>query len=116
MNQKDATSLPTLRISSTDHERLRLLVESMIQIQPRLRETLKPLSTELERAEVVPAAVMPANIARMGSQVEIEDQESGDVDVYTLRLPGAGGCFGRTDLDSGAVGNGRHRLYRGGYL
>jgi len=87
MNPNTTTVLPGLRISSSDHERLRLLVAAVIQSQPRLREKLEPLRAELERAIVLPAEVIPATVVVMGSKVEIEDRESGEVDTYTLVYP-----------------------------
>lgn len=88
-----------LRISAADHERLRLLVNAMIQAQPRLRETLQPLRTELERAEVLPPGAMPPTVVVMGSKVEIEDRESGEVDTYTLVYPEhADGAAGRLSI------------------
>jgi len=77
-------SLPRLRLTTADHERLRLLVDTAIQSQPRLRETLAPLQAELKRAEVLAAADIPANVVVMGATVQIEDKESGELDTYTL--------------------------------
>lgn len=88
-----------LRISAADHERLRLLVNTMIASQPRLRATLQPLRTELERADVLPPEVMPRTVVVMGSKVEIEDRESGEVDTYTLVYPEhADGAAGRLSI------------------
>jgi regulator of nucleoside diphosphate kinase len=87
MEPDTSTALPSLRISASDHERLRLLVATVIQAQPRLRETLEPLRVELERAAVLPAEVIPPTVVVMGSRVEIEDRESGEVDTYTLVYP-----------------------------
>lgn len=88
MNTTPSTTvLPVLRISQSDHERLRLLVEMVMKSQPRMRETLQPLRAELERANVLPPASIPAGVVVMGSTVEIEDRESGEVDTYTLVYP-----------------------------
>ncbi len=87
MNPSTTTILPTLRISRTDHERLRLLIEVVIKSQPRLREALQQLRTELERADVLAPEVIPPTVVVMGSKVEIEDRESGEVDAYTLVYP-----------------------------
>jgi regulator of nucleoside diphosphate kinase len=83
----NTTSLPTLRITASDRQRLRELVSSVIQSQPRLRETLQPLQEELERAEVLERWNIPATTVVMGSRVEIEDVENGEVDPYTLVYP-----------------------------
>lgn len=87
MDPLATTTLPHLRISSSDHERLRLLVASVIEAQPRLRETLEPLRIELDRADVLPPEILPGTVVVMGSKVEIEDRESGEVDTYTLVYP-----------------------------
>lgn len=64
-----------------------MLVNTAMASQPRLRETLQPLCAELERAEVLPAETLPPSVVVMGSRVEIEDRESGEVDTYTLVYP-----------------------------
>jgi regulator of nucleoside diphosphate kinase len=81
------TTLPVLRISRTDHERVRLLVEAMGNARPQLRESLQPLKRELERAEVLAPSDVPSNVVKMGSRIEIEDRETGEVDNYTLVYP-----------------------------
>jgi len=99
MNPNATATLPALRISSSDHERLRLLVATVIQSQPRLRETLEPLRIELERADVLPAGIIPGTVVVMGSKVEIEDRENGEVDTYTLVYPElADGAAGRLSI------------------
>jgi len=98
MNPTTST-LPNLRISGKDHERLRFLVNAVIQSQPRLREKLEPLKIELERADVLPAEVIPSTVVVMGSRVEIEARESGEVDTYTLVYPeNADGAAGRLSI------------------
>ena len=87
MKEPTLTVLPQLRISSNDHQRLRLLVDAMIKSQPRLKETLQPLRTELERAQVIAPELMPRDVVVMGSTVEVEDRESGEIDTYTLVYP-----------------------------
>lgn len=88
MNQTNpTTTLPALRISRPDHERLRLLVEAMGNTRPQLRESLLPLRRELERAEVLAPADVPPSVVKMGSRIEIEDRETGAVDTYTLVYP-----------------------------
>lgn len=81
------TTLPSIRISSRDHERLRLLVAAAIEAQPRMREALEPLRNELERAVILDPAAIPSTVVVMGSRVEIQDCESGEVDTYTLVYP-----------------------------
>lgn len=78
---------PALRLSSVDHQRLSLLVASVLSAQTRPSETLTSLRRELERAEVVAPELLPENVVAMGSRVEIEDLENGEVDAYTLVFP-----------------------------
>ncbi len=99
MNTMTETTLPVLRLSSADHQRLRLLVDMVIKSQPRLRATLEPLRTELERADVLPPELLPRTVVAMGSTVEVEDRESGEVDTYTLVYPEhADGAAGRLSI------------------
>jgi len=94
-----SNSLPRLRLTTADHERLRLLVDTAIQSQPRLRETLAPLQAELKRAEVLAQADIPSNVVIMGATVQIEDKESGELDTYTLVYPEqADGAEGRLSI------------------
>lgn len=87
MNPPAATTLPALRISAHDHQRLRLLVEAALRTPSRATETLRQLRTELERADVLPPERMPRDVVVMGSHVEIVDLESGETDAYTLVFP-----------------------------
>ncbi|KXU36430.1 hypothetical protein AXK11_04580 [Cephaloticoccus primus] len=99
MNDAPASSLPRLRLTTADHERLRLLVDAAIQSQPRLREALQPLQAELKRAEVLAPADIPPNVVVMGATVQIEDKESGELDTYTLVYPEhADGAAGRLSI------------------
>lgn len=87
MNPTTATLLPPIRISTSDHARLRALLNAVTRAQPRLRETLQPLSTELDRAEVLPPGATPRNVVAMGSTVQLEDCGSGEIETYTLVFP-----------------------------
>ncbi|KXU34172.1 hypothetical protein AXK12_07785 [Cephaloticoccus capnophilus] len=99
MNDTATNSLPRLRLTTADHDRLRLLVDTAIQSQPRLRETLAPLQAELKRAEVLAPADIPSNVVIMGATVQIEDKESGELDTYTLVYPEqADGAEGRLSI------------------
>ncbi|HRJ46109.1 MAG TPA: GreA/GreB family elongation factor [Opitutaceae bacterium] len=94
-----STTLPLLRISTSDHLRLRMLVDIVIKSQPRLRATLEPLRAELERADVLPPELLPHTVVVMGSKVEVQDLESGEVDTYTLVYPEhADGAAGRLSI------------------
>jgi regulator of nucleoside diphosphate kinase len=80
-------STPALRVSTVDHQRLTFMVKAALGASNKGPETLRSLQRELERAEVVAPELLPANVVAMGSRVEIEDLESGEVDTYTLVYP-----------------------------
>src|SRR5690606_30440059 len=46
------------------------------------------LRDELERARIVPDSEVPDDVITLGSIVELEDLSDGEVDTYTLVLPG----------------------------
>ncbi|HHY86488.1 MAG TPA: nucleoside diphosphate kinase regulator [Verrucomicrobia bacterium] len=73
-------------ISDTDARRLRDLLEKA----PRngADELLNRLAGELDRAHIVPQAELPEDVVALGSTVELEDLEDGEVMTYTLTLPG----------------------------
>jgi len=87
MNSSSTATLPALRISTHDHQRLRLLVEAALRSPSRATDTLRQLRAELERADVLPPERMPRDVVVMGSRVEIADLESGETDAYTLVFP-----------------------------
>lgn len=87
MNESPVTSLPTLRLSESDYDGIRMLIDSVLPGNPRLKEVLQPLVSELERAEILPDPLVPANVVRIGSTFQVKDLKSGDVDTYTLVYP-----------------------------
>jgi regulator of nucleoside diphosphate kinase len=72
-------------ISSEEHAQLRLLLESL-GAASRSGAPLK-LHQELERAVVLDAAAMPANVVTLNSRFEIEDLQTGEVEEFTLVSP-----------------------------
>jgi regulator of nucleoside diphosphate kinase len=87
MSSSTSLTTPALRVSSLDHQRLSFMVKAALSGAGKGPETLLSLQKELERAEVVAPELLPENVVAMGSQVEIEDLESGEVDAYTLVFP-----------------------------
>jgi len=61
--------LPPIVVSESDHERLTGLATAALE---RLPETAGELLAEMERAEVVGAPAVPANVVRMGSAVTFQ--------------------------------------------
>lgn len=64
--------LPRIVISNLDEPRLTVIATAAAQRLPDLAATLL---SELERAEVLPDACMPADVVRIGSTAEIEIDE-----------------------------------------
>jgi len=80
-----ATSLPpSITVSQRDAARLEAMLDA-----PALRNTpaASSLLDELTRAEVVPDDQLPADVVRMESVVECEDEHGGERHVLTLVYP-----------------------------
>jgi len=79
-----ATLPPSIIISQRDAARLEAMLES-----PALRNTpaAESLLDELTRAEVVPDGQLPADVVRMESVVECEDEHGGERHLLTLVYP-----------------------------
>jgi len=75
---------PPIILAQRDAARLEALLES-----PALRNTpaASVLLDELTRAEVVPDEQVPAEVVRMNSVVECEDEHGGERHVLTLVYP-----------------------------
>jgi regulator of nucleoside diphosphate kinase len=58
--------MPRIVVSESDHERLTGLATAALN---RVPETAQELLAEMERAEIVSAPSVPANVVRMGSRV-----------------------------------------------
>jgi regulator of nucleoside diphosphate kinase len=72
--------------SERDYERLRGLVDG--RVDPRsLRHTLSELERELDRAEIVPEAALPADVVAMYSTVRLVDLDTNREHVYTVVYP-----------------------------
>ncbi len=79
----------TLFVSNQDERRLRRLIEARRHstLMPGDRDQLNRLETELNRAHILPAQAMPPDAVRLGSMVEAEDLDDGEVLTVTLVLP-----------------------------
>lgn len=77
-------SSPPITVSSRDLDRLERLLESpAVAALP----AAAALGRELERANVVAPADMPADVVTMNSEVTCEDEVSGDTHRLTLVFP-----------------------------
>ncbi len=79
--------LKSLHITSSDRETLRFVAAAALARKGPVADAARKLLHELDRAAVLPAADLSADVVRLGSQVEIEDLADGSVDTYTLVLP-----------------------------
>jgi regulator of nucleoside diphosphate kinase len=84
----------TLIVTHTDRARLeRLLKVAQSQASQRA-DYLEALWGELERAQTVPPAAVPADVVTMNSTVRLRDLDTGERETYTLVYP--------TDADASA--------------
>lgn len=80
-----------------DLERLERVVAARRGVDRRDEAHLDALQDELERAEVVEPADLPADVVTMRSRVRVRDLGSGQDAVYTLVFPR------EADLDAGRL-------------
>jgi regulator of nucleoside diphosphate kinase len=68
----DTDLMPPIVVSEIDHERLTSLAAAAEERTPDIAGALR---SEMQRARVVPAEAVPADVVRMGSTVEISSDE-----------------------------------------
>jgi regulator of nucleoside diphosphate kinase len=81
MKQRD------IYITDLDLKRLRELIEAARRFNQHDPADLAELAAELERAQVVPSAQVPAEVITMNSTVCLKDLETGEEMTYTLVFP-----------------------------
>lgn len=74
-------------LSKHDVMRLRGLLSAQRWLAPKDREHLLDLQEEIERAVIVDAAALPADVVAVESTVLVRDAESALCSVYTLVFP-----------------------------
>ncbi|MBN1536647.1 MAG: nucleoside diphosphate kinase regulator [Anaerolineales bacterium] len=74
-------------ITEYDLERLRVLLQNAYVNDYRNSEYLDMLQNELNRAVIVPAQDIPANVITMNSTVALEDLDTREEETYTLVFP-----------------------------
>lgn len=89
-----STPRPPITLSTLDLERLEALLE---QPAHAAQPGAAGLREELDRADVLPPAQMPADVVTMNSQVSCVDTASGTRHTFTLVYPE------RADRDAGRV-------------
>lgn len=79
---RSTPSLPPLRVSRFDLERLEALLD---RVGPR--PEFERLREELDRAEVIEPAEMPPDVVTMNSRVRFADEETGEETEISLVFP-----------------------------
>lgn len=87
------------RIEVTEHDarRLRTMLANLAARRDTDRRTLEPLRRELDRADVVPPALVDPRVVTMQSRVRLRDEGTGQALEYTLVYPES------ADRDSGRL-------------
>ncbi|HEY9513182.1 MAG TPA: nucleoside diphosphate kinase regulator [Rhodanobacter sp.] len=86
---------PPITLSRIDLERIEALLE---RTSSGDAANLAALRAELDRAEVVEPAAMPAQIVTMNSTVTFEDEDGGEQLTLTLVYPAAAGAPGTVSI------------------
>jgi regulator of nucleoside diphosphate kinase len=74
-------------ITELDYNRLNGLIERTRERNGADREYLNKLEAELDRAEIVDAEDIPADVVTMRSKVRLKDLVSGESNTYSLVFP-----------------------------
>lgn len=86
---------PSITVSRLDLERIEALLERM---SPAQADNYSALAAELDRAEVVEPAQMPANVVTMNSRVTFVDESNGEQMSLTLVYPNQAGAAGTVSI------------------
>lgn len=76
-----------LVMTEVDARRLRMLLENASGFNEHDRSQWQALEEEIEKATIVPASEVPANVVTMHSRVRIVDLRTGEQLVYRLVYP-----------------------------
>jgi regulator of nucleoside diphosphate kinase len=74
-------------VTEDDARKLRTLVTGVRGRSVRDRENLQQLDDELERAQVVPASDIPADVVTMNSELALRDLDTGEDMVFRVVFP-----------------------------
>jgi regulator of nucleoside diphosphate kinase len=78
-----AAPAAVLHVSSQDQQTLRLLLNAV----PGRSESLQRLRADLDRAVVVDASALPADVVALNRRVRLQDLGDGEIEEWTLTLP-----------------------------
>ena len=85
--KKKSQKATSIYITERDYQRLNGLIEITRERNGADREYLNKLEAELDRAEIVNAKDIPADVITMRSRVRLKDLVSGEANVYSLVFP-----------------------------
>jgi regulator of nucleoside diphosphate kinase len=84
---KQSEKTANIYITEPDYNRLSALIEKTREENGVDRQYLNKLEAELDRAEIVDAKDIPANVITMRSTVRLKDLVSGEENTYSLVFP-----------------------------
>ena len=84
---KQVEKTANIYITEPDYNRLSALIEKTREGNGVDRQYLNKLEAELDRAEIVDAKEVPANVITMRSTVRLKDLVSGEENTYSLVFP-----------------------------
>lgn len=74
-------------VTEDDARKLRTLLEAVRERSVSDREHVQQLEDELDRARVVPASEMPADVVTMNSELTMRDLDTGEEMVFRVVFP-----------------------------
>lgn len=77
----------TIQITELDYGRLNALIEKTRARNEGEHEYLRKLEAEMDRAEIVKAEDIAANVITMRSTIRLKDLVSGEANTYSLVFP-----------------------------
>jgi regulator of nucleoside diphosphate kinase len=78
---------PQIYITAEDHKRLTALLGSKIAMLISTPDRLAELQAELDRAQILPADEVPADLVTMESTIKLRDLDTLEAEVYSLVFP-----------------------------
>ena len=85
--KKKLKKTTNIYITEQDYHRLSGLIETTRERNGVDRQYLNKLEAELDRAEIVDAKHVPADVITMRSKVRLKDLVSGEANTYSLVFP-----------------------------
>ncbi len=79
--------MKTIYISSEDYRALSKIVNDLIQSGGKVYPGIQKLKQELDRAEVLDAAAIPAGTVTLNSLVQLRDMDTGEIEEWILTMP-----------------------------